>query len=80
MFTKEQLTQLIQNGARLVFTKKDGTERTMNCTLDFDKIPSDKHPVGSGKTQSDSVLAVFDTDKNEWRSFRIDSVKSAEAA
>ena len=25
--------------ARIMFKKKDGADRVMNCTLDFDKIP-----------------------------------------
>lgn len=80
MYTKEQLKSLISNGAHIVFTKADGTERKMHCTLDMNQIPVDHHPTGSGKTQSESVLAVYDLEKNAWRSFRIDSVKSAEAA
>lgn len=61
----------------IVFTKKDGTEREMRCTLVESKIPTDKQP----KTQSEgsqtvgSTVRVFDTEKQEWRSFRWDSVK-----
>ena len=29
----------------------------------------------SGKTKSDEALAVFDLEKQSWRSFRFDSVK-----
>jgi hypothetical protein len=65
----------------VVFTKKDGTDREMFCTLTEGRIPADKQP----KTQdtdgttarpfSDDALRVFDTEKQEWRSFRWDSVK-----
>lgn len=56
------------------FTKKDGTERKMICTLAENKIPSEKMPKNSGKSKSDDALAVFDIEKNDWRSFRWDSV------
>lgn len=62
----------------VVFTKADGTERTMQCTLNEGRIPTDKQP----KTKEDHsktvgpAQRVFDTEKQEWRSFRWDSVKS----
>ena len=62
----------------IVFTKKDGTERKMVCTLAESKIPSEKSPKNTGKTGSDDAIAVFDLDKTEWRSFRWDSVKRIE--
>lgn len=55
------------------FAKKDGTERTMRCTLSANLLP-----VSEEKTSTRSVptssLAVFDLDKQEWRSFRWDSI------
>lgn len=59
----------------IVFTKKDGTERTMVCTLAESKIPSEKTPKNTGKAKSDEALAVFDVENQDWRSFRWDSVK-----
>jgi hypothetical protein len=65
-------------GVRVLFTKKDGTEREMLCTLVSANIPTESQPKES--TQSSSVVGsavrVFDLDKKEWRSFRWDSVKS----
>ena len=46
----------------------------MLCTLAENKIPSEKMPKNSGKSKSDDALAVFDIEKNDWRSFRWDSV------
>jgi len=60
------------------FTKKDGTERKMLCTLVESKIPSEKLPKNSGKSKSDDALAVFDIEKDAWRSFRWDSVTKIE--
>lgn len=63
------------------FTKKDGSDRTMLCTLNESKIPSDKLPKakedGSPATSfTTDAVRVFDTEKSEWRSFRFDSIKS----
>ena len=62
----------------ITFTKKDETERVMVCTLKEEKIPSEKSPKNTGKSQSDEALAVFDLEKQDWRSFRFDSVKKIE--
>jgi hypothetical protein len=59
----------------IVFIKKDGTERKMICTLNEDKIPSEKAPKNTGKAKSDEAIAVFDIESQDWRSFRWDSVK-----
>lgn len=62
--------------ATITFTKKDGTERVMNCTLCADMLPAveikeDKAP----RKQNDSVLSVYDLDAQGWRSFTINAVK-----
>ena len=60
--------------ATVTFTKKDGTERKLICTLAESKIPSEKTPKNAKKTQSQESIAVFDLEKQDWRSFRWDSV------
>lgn len=65
--------------ATITFTKKDGTERVMNCTLRTDMLPAveikeDKTP----RKQNDSALAVYDLESNGWRSFTVSSVKRVE--
>ena len=65
----------------ITFTKKDGTERKMFCTLSAGRIPADKTPkeTSSNSSQtSGSAVRVFDTEKQEWRSFRWDSVIKVE--
>jgi hypothetical protein len=65
----------------VTFTKKDGTERAMQCTLAESRIPSDKIPKSDGTVAgqgSDAAARVFDTEINEWRSFRWDSVTKVE--
>lgn len=65
----------------VVFTKKDGTDREMFCTLSESRIPAEKQPKSQASDSTtagqgnDSAIRVFDTEKQEWRSFRWDSVK-----
>jgi len=71
---------LLENILTVVFTKKDGTEREMRCTLKAEHLPIvEKHEddeAKKDKKQSDTSIAVWDLDKSAWRSFRIDSVVS----
>ena len=73
-----ELLRTDKNGVNVVFTKKDGTERAMLCTLVESKIPGDKQPKTPTETGSTAgqAVRVFDIDKGEWRSFRWDSVKT----
>lgn len=75
------LQQLRTNleGIRVVFTKKDGTDREMLCTLAEGNIPTEKQPrleKEADSSPSESAVRVFDIEKQEWRSFRWDSVKT----
>ena len=73
---KEWLRKLLHNDiVNIIFYKKDGSERKMKCTLLSEEIPTDMTPKGTKKTQSDEVIAVFDVEIQQWRSFRWDSVK-----
>ena len=62
----------------ITFTKKDGTERTMLCSLMENIIPDEKKPKNVNRNKPQESIAVFDLEKQEWRSFRFDSVKSVE--
>jgi len=71
---------LLENILSVTFKKKDGTERTMSCTLKAEHLPVvEKHEdeeAKKDKKQSDTNIAVWDLDKKAWRSFRIDSIIS----
>ena len=56
------------------FTKKDGTERVMRCTRNFETIPSEKHPKGSLEKTSTDAVRVFDVEIQDWRSFNISNI------
>lgn len=77
---KENLLEKLRtNEATVKFTKADGTERTMRCTLVESKIPADKRPKSTEAQTSSTVgsaVRVFDLDKGEWRSFRLMSLIS----
>jgi len=59
----------------ITFTKKDGSERILKCTLMESKIPTEKVPKGTEKSKNDEVVPVFDVENDGWRSFRWDSIK-----
>ena len=61
----------------VTFTKVDGSERTIKCTLSLNLIPQDKWPnqhVDTPLKEETNTIPVFDLEKGEWRSFRKDSV------
>jgi hypothetical protein len=78
ILTRNELKEMLNQYAfELTFTKKDGTERKMLATRQIDRIPADKQPAGeSDRVENESVLPVFDLGIQEWRSFRIESLKT----
>ena len=60
----------------ITFTKKDGTERVMRCTLDPNKLPVQEISESNTKRKvSNETMAVFDLDAQGWRSFTKTAVK-----
>ena len=73
---QNEVLDALRNGILdVAFTKADGSERKLICTLNEDRIPADKKPKGTGHTKNDAVLPVFDMENNSWRSFRWDSIQ-----
>lgn len=69
---KEEIWNKLNDGTiQVIFTKKDGTERIMNCTLHEDYVPE----IKGTKAINPDVIAVYDVDAEGWRSFRWDSIK-----
>lgn len=68
---------LKKNIAEVVFTKVDGTARTMRCTLMEKFLPAQKDL--EEHTTRKNAIAVWDLEKEAWRSFRIDSVNTIKA-
>jgi uncharacterized protein (DUF4415 family) len=76
-YTRDEIKDKLRGGIhQVVFTKKDGTERKMFCTLSEAVIPEEHRPKkGTTIKLNDNVLAVFDVEKQGWRSFTIADVK-----
>ena len=70
------IKNLQQKVMRVTFTKVNGEERVMDCTLQEYMLPE---TVESNRKQNEAVLPVFDINKGEWRSFRMDSITKIEA-
>lgn len=58
------------------FIKVDGSYRTMLCTKNFAEIPSEDIPKGQVKKPNDSIIRVYDLEKNAWRSIKIDNIQA----
>lgn len=73
----EWLNGMLRIGpATVTFTKSDGTDRVMKCTLEEDKLPKVEIKEGAKpRKESNTSMRVFDLEKNEWRSFTIKKVK-----
>ena len=83
VFTKENLLDLLRNNlVTVTFTKVNGDERVMNCTLQNNHIPSTTLSNNTNQIlrenigRSDNNISVWDTQAQGWRSFRVNSVKS----
>jgi len=78
--TRNEISDLARrNIISVTFTKKNGETRTMKCSLKDEYIVGQKEKESTSvRKTNDDVLPVWDLDINEWRSFRIDSVKGVE--
>ena len=66
---------LTQGVVKIKFEKKDGSLREMNATLNPNMIVEYEKKTDKTKEKNKDVMPVFDVDINEWRSFRLDSIK-----
>ena len=74
----ENIVNLLkENVTEVIFTKVDGTTRTMRCTLKSEFLPPQTDI--EEYTPRKSSVAVWDLEKESWRSFRIGSVTSIKA-
>jgi len=66
---------LSESVVTVIFTKKDGTERTMICTTSPNLIPSESLATSDNpRKPNPAVQTVWDLQKEAWRSFRWDSI------
>lgn len=82
--TRTEIEKVLKNSiVNVTFTKTDGSVRNMKCTLIEEFLPpvfldNDEQMEKKTRKQSLDSLAVWDMDKNAWRSFRVDSVTKME--
>lgn len=72
-----EIKDLLQkNVCEIVFTKVDGTDRTMRCTLLEQYLPQSTSNETSTKKSNPNTMVVWDVDSRGWRSFRTASLKT----
>lgn len=72
--TRDKLIELLQKEVvEVTFTKLDGDERVMPCTLIESYFPD---PKKEASQKNDKVVAVWAVESQGFRSFRYDRVKS----
>lgn len=73
--SKSTIKHMLQSGVvNVKFTKSDGTERDMRCTLMETYIKPHEKKTDREKKVNEDVVSVWDVEKEGWRSFRYDSI------
>jgi len=79
LFKKWLKSHLNYGPVTITFTKKDGTERVMECTTNSELVPpvevkESVEPKKERKVNED-IMPVYDLESKAWKSFRWDSIK-----
>lgn len=73
---REIVHLLKEHDCEVTFTKKDGSERVMPCTLRQDAMPvREANTVRETKIHKPDTITVWCLDKSEWRAFKTSNVK-----
>jgi hypothetical protein len=79
IFKKWLKSHLAYGPTTIVFTKKDGTERVMNCTTNPELVPAveivESAEPKKEKKVNEEIMPVYDLEAKAWKSFRWDSIK-----
>ena len=78
MMSRESMVKALTEGyCKVTFTKKNGEKRVMNCTL-LPEVLKENVTLSERENYTATVnpetITVYDTDKKNWRCFRVDSV------
>lgn len=88
LFKKWLRSHLALGPVTVTFTKKDGSERVMECTTSPEIVPppalveahetNTDNPIDFPKVKkvNEDIMPVYDIDAKGWRSFRWDSIKN----
>jgi len=82
-YTRNEMLELLRiRKCRVLFTKVNGEERDMTCTLKMAEVPEQHRPktfsFNEEAEKTSDVIRVFDVNADGWRSFKVDSVKQFE--
>lgn len=79
MKTKEEMIEELKEGiCRVVFTKQNGEERDMSCTLSKVYLPEAKESTRKKAEIKTDAISVYDVNAEGWRSFNVCNVKTFE--
>lgn len=80
MFDHDNLKFFLKNNiATVVFTKANGDERKLKCTLKEEFIPKSEAKITHKSRKSGGLhLSVWDLENSGWRSFSLESIKYIE--
>ncbi|NBR23760.1 MAG: hypothetical protein EBU08_08335 [Micrococcales bacterium] len=71
------LRHILSEDHEITFTKVDGSERVMPCTLRTEAMPlREANEHHKTRLYNPEVLSVWCLDKDEWRSFKVMNVNS----
>ena len=78
MSRNEMITELKAGVCKVTFTKVNGEERIMDCTLMPDMLPESERERSTNPQRNvrEENLSVWDVNANGWRSFRLANVTS----
>ena len=77
-FKKWLKSHLRMGPVTVTFTKKDGTERVMECTTNPNLVPPVVVKETTEKKErkiNEDTMPVYDLESSAWKSFRWDSIK-----
>jgi hypothetical protein len=89
LFKKWLRSHLNYGPVTVIFTKKDGSERVMNCTTNASLVPVIEEKIHVTNTENpidfpavkkqkkinEDTMPVYDLESKAWKSFRWDSIK-----
>lgn len=79
-FSRDDLLKSLREGVvDIKFTKKDGSERLMKCTLQEGVVVPYERKTDRVVDRTDNNIAVWDVEADGWRSINFDTIKEVNA-
>jgi len=79
ILTKSEIIEMLNEGIiNVKFTKVDGTERILKCTLQSSVVPEDTSKAADVNSKprkpNEDIISAWDVENSGWRSFRTESI------